>query len=170
MSYNKAILSILVLLAASRFIPHPPNFTPIISMAILSGVALKNLKHSILLILSAMFITDIFLGFHKNMFFVYTSLYLITVTSFKLSYKINFKNLLFYCLLSSICFFILTNFGVWFFGNLYVRNFAGLIECYTMAIPFFKNTIISTLLFSYSLFILDSFLKNKLKIFNKSFF
>ena len=138
MNYNKAIFSILVLLAASRFIPHPPNFTPIISMAILSGVALKNLKHSILLILSAMFITDIFLGFHKNMLFVYTSLYLITVTSFKLSYKINYKNLMFYCLLSSICFFILTNFGVWFWGNLYIKNLAGLIECYTMAIPFLK--------------------------------
>ena len=170
MNYYKAKLSIFVLLAVSRFIPHPPNFTPIISMAILSGFALKNFKHSILLILSTMFITDIFLGFHKNMLFVYSSLYLITAISFKFSHKLNFKNLILYCLLSSICFFIFTNFGVWFFGNLYEKNFSGLIECYIMAIPFFKNTIISTIIFSYSTFILDSFFKNKLKILNKSFF
>ena len=163
MTYLKFSLGIFFVLAASRFIPHPPNFTPIISMAILSGFVLKNLKHSILLILSAMIFTDIFLGFHKNMLFVYTSLYLITTVSFKFSHKINYKSLLFYCLLSAICFFILTNYGVWFFGNLYAKNFEGLIECYIMAIPFFKNTIISTIIFSYIAFILDSYFKKQIK-------
>ena len=161
MNYYKATLCIFFLLTVSRFIPHPPNFTPIISMAILSGFALKNFKHSILLILSTMFITDIFLGFHKNMLFVYFSLYLITAISFKFSHKLNFKNLVLYCLFSSICFFIFTNFGVWFFGNLYEKNFLGIIECYFMAIPFFKNTLISTIIFSYTAFTFDYLYKKQ---------
>ena len=130
-------------------------------MAILSTYFMKNLKLLYFLILSTMFITDIFLGFHKNMLFVYSSLYLITAISFKFSHKLNFKNLLLYCLFSSICFFIFTNFGVWFFGNLYEKNFSGLIECYFMAIPFFKNSLISTIIFSYTALTFDYLYKKQ---------
>jgi hypothetical protein len=162
MTYLKFSLGIFLILAASRFIPHPPNFTPIISMAILSAYFMKNLKHSVLLIISAMLITDIFLDFYKNMIFVYLSLIIITSFSFKLSSKINTKNLFLYCILSSLVFFILTNFGVWTLGNLYEKSFQGLIECYFMAIPFFKNTLISTIIFSYAAFALDYLYKKQI--------
>lgn len=162
MNYLKFSLGIFFVLAASRFIPHPPNFTPIISMAILSAYFMKNLKHSVLLIISAMLITDIFLDFYKNMIFVYLSLIIITSFSFKLSSKINTKNLFLYCIVSSLLFFILTNFGVWVLGNLYEKSFQGLIECYFMAIPFFKNTLISTIIFSYAAFTLDYLYKKQI--------
>ena len=162
MTYLKFSLGIFLILAASRFIPHPPNFTPIISMAILSAYFMKNLKHSVLLIISAMLITDIFLDFYKNIIFVYLSLIIITSFSFKLSSKINTKNLFLYCILSSLVFFILTNFGVWTLGNLYEKSFQGLIECYFMAIPFFKNTLISTIIFSYAAFALDYLYKKQI--------
>jgi hypothetical protein len=161
MNYLKFSLVIFFVLAASRFIPHPPNFTPIISMAILSAYFMKNLKHSILLILSTMLITDIFLGFYKDMFFIYISLFIITLISFKLSSKIDIKNLFLYCIFSSITFFVITNFGVWVLGDLYDNNLQGLIECYFMAIPFFKNTLISTIVFSYAAYTFDYFYKKQ---------
>ena len=131
-------------------------------MAILSSYFMKNLKHSIWLIISAMLITDIFLGFYNNMIFVYLSLIIISSFSFKLSSKINTKNLFLYCIVSSLIFFILTNFGVWVLGNLYEKSFQGLIECYFMAIPFFKNTLISTVIFSYGAFALDYLYKKQI--------
>ena len=50
-------------------------------------------------------------------------------------------------LVGACIFFIVTNFGVWVLGG-YSFNFEGLILCYTLAIPFFVNSIISTLIFS----------------------
>ena len=45
--------------------------------------------------------------------------------------------------MGSLLFFVISNFGVWFLGNLYTPDLNGLINCYILAIPFFKNTIIS---------------------------
>jgi hypothetical protein len=84
------------------------------------------------------------------MLFVYVSLFLIVLIFFKISKKMNYKNLFIFSFFGSVIFFLISNFGVWLVGNLYERNINGLIECYFMAIPFFKNTIISTLIFSYS--------------------
>jgi hypothetical protein len=108
-----------------------------------------------------MLITDIFLGFYKDMFFIYISLFIITLISFKLSSKIDIKNLFLYCIFSSITFFVITNFGVWVLGDLYDNNLQGLIECYFMAIPFFKNTLISTIVFSYAAYTFDYFYKKQ---------
>ena len=52
--------------------------------------------------------------------------------------------------LSSIIFFILTNLGVWYLG--YPRNIEGLIACFTLALPFFVNTILGDLFYSFILF------------------
>jgi hypothetical protein len=50
---------------------------------------------------------------------------------------------------TGIGFFLTSNFAVWAFGNIaYAKNLSGLIECYTKAIPFFRNGIISDVLFS----------------------
>ena len=84
---------------------------------------------------------------------------------FKISDKVNTKNLLIYSLLGSFIFFIFSNFGVWYFSTIYENNLNGLMNCYIMAIPFFKNTLISTILFSYSALFANSF-SNKLLLKN----
>ena len=69
---------------------------------------------------------------------------------------ISLKNLFIFIFLSSLVFFIISNFGVWALGSLgahgipYEKSLNGLIECYILAIPFFSNTFLSTLVFSYS--------------------
>lgn len=50
---------------------------------------------------------------------------------------------------TGVGFFLTSNFAVWAFGNIaYPKNLAGLIDCYTKAIPFFRNGIISDVVFS----------------------
>ena len=157
-------ISLILILAFARLIPHPPNFTPIIAVAIVSGYFFKNLNLSILTLLIAMLISDLFIGFYENMIFVYVSLLIITFTFYKISNKINFKNLFVYGFAGSLIFFIISNFGVWALGspgldNLpYEKSLAGLIECYIFAIPFFGNTFLSTLIFAYPAIFIYKFL------------
>ena len=148
-------ISLILILAFARLIPHPPNFTPIIAVAIVSGYFFKNINLSLLTLLVAMLISDLFIGFYENMIFVYVSLLLITLVFHKINKKINFKNLFIYGFAGSIVFFIISNFGVWVLGSpgvydvAYDKNLSGLIECYILAIPFFGNTFLSTLIFAY---------------------
>ena len=143
-------ISLILILALSRLMPHPDNFTPIIALAIMSSYFFRNVNFSYVVMLFSMLLADFFIGFYSYMLFVYISLFLIVLIFFKISKKMNYKNLFIFSFFGSVIFFLISNFGVWLVGNLYERNINGLIECYFMAIPFFKNTIISTLIFSYS--------------------
>jgi hypothetical protein len=50
---------------------------------------------------------------------------------------------------TGVGFYLASNFAVWAFGNIgYAHNLSGLIESYAKAIPFFKNGIISDVLFA----------------------
>ena len=106
-------VSLILLLAFSRFVPHPPNFTPIVAVAIMSGYFFKNIKLSFVVLLIAMLLVDVFIGFYKHMLFVYLSLFLIAFVFFKISDKINFKNLFVFGFLGSLLFYLVSNFGVW---------------------------------------------------------
>jgi len=143
-------IGLILILALSRLIPHPDNFTPIIALAIMSSYFFRSVNFSYTIMLFSMLLADFFIGFYSHMLFVYLSLFLIVLIFFKISKKINYKNLFIFSFFGSVIFFLISNFGVWLVGNLYERNINGLIECYFMAIPFFKNTITSTLIFSYS--------------------
>ena len=171
-------ISLILLLAFSRLLPHPPNFTPIIAVAIMSGYFFKNIKFSFVVLLIAMLLVDVFLGFYKHMLFVYLSLFLIVFVFFKISYKINFKNLFIFGFLGSLIFYLVSNFGVWASGVLspvtnlpYEKNLNGLISCYFLAIPFFKNTLFSTIVFSYAAYLANYFYGRlgQKKIVEKSF-
>ena len=148
-------ISLILILALARLIPHPPNFTPIIAVAIMSGYFFKNINLSLGTLLIAMLISDLFIGFYENVIFVYASLLLITFIFHKVSKKINFKNLFIFGFSGSLIFFIVSNFGVWVLGSpgvndiAYEKSLSGLIECYILAIPFFGNTFLSTIIFSY---------------------
>ena len=155
-------ISLILILVFARVMPHPPNFTPIIAVGIMSGYLFKNIYLSLTTVLVSMLLADAFIGFYEHMFFVYLSLLLIAIVFYKISKKINYKNLFIFSFFGSVFFFIISNFGLWIIGNLYERNMAGLIECYFMAIPFFKNTLISTLIFSYAAFLASYFYNKKL--------
>ena len=154
-------LSLILILAFSRLIPHPPNFTPIIAAAAMSGYLFKNIYISSFILFLSMFVSDLIIGFYSNYFLVYFSLILIVFIFSKSNQTINSKNLFLYAIFSSLIFFIITNFGVWAFGGLYEKNLTGLISCYLLAIPFFTNTILSTIFYSYTAFFLYNLIKKK---------
>ena len=162
-------VGLVLILILSRLIPHPPNFTPIVAVAIMSGYLFKNIYLSFATLLVSMLVADAFIGFYENIFFVYLSLLFLVYIFYKLGRKINLKNLFLYSFTGSILFFIITNFGVWLLGSPgldnvpYEKNLQGLIKCYILAIPFIKNTVLSTLIFSHSVLLVNS-LKNKISI------
>ena len=155
-------IGLILILTFSRLIPHPPNFTPIIAMAIMSGYFFRNIYLSLFVMLFSMLLADVFIGFYYNMIFVYLTLFLITFIFFNISNKINSKNLLICSLTGSLVFFIFSNFGVWVLGSLYEKSLTGLVECYILAIPFFLNTLLSTIFFSYSSFIFFKIFEKKI--------
>jgi len=149
---NKKLIipfSVLALLVASRLIPHPPNFTPVIAIAVMCSYFFKNKYISLSVLFLSMFLSDVFIGFYQNMYVVYLSLLLIVYFFSIVKNKITSKNLFIFCFIGSLIFFLVSNFGVWAFGGMYEKNFDGLIYCYFLAIPFFTNTFLSTVFFSY---------------------
>ena len=144
-------LFFVVFLIIARLLPHPPNFSPIIASAIVAPILLKNRYYGFIVPLSALFISDVIIGFHIYQLVIYLILFTISLISPLKKYsKIN---LILYSIGSSIWFFIITNFAVWLAWDYYPKNFEGLMNCYILAIPFFTNTLISSIFFI-SLFII----------------
>ena len=143
MHYLKIAIGVLIALSASRFIPHPPNFTSLLALSFYIP-AIFGIRFIPIVIL-ALFFTDLIIGFHSTMFFTIGSVALIGLIS-----KIFNKSILlrlFGALMGAVIFFILTNFGVWASGS-YGYTLNGFISCYLLAIPFFGYSIISTIIFS----------------------
>tara|TARA_B100000965_G_scaffold397821_1_gene414947 strand:+ start:2013 stop:2531 length:519 start_codon:yes stop_codon:yes gene_type:complete len=156
-------LILIFILAFSRIIPHPPNFTPILGMAVFAGATFDRKIFSFLIPLIAMALSDLFLGFHSSIIIVYLAIcvnvligvYLINISYFKIIGALT---------LGSITFFIITNFSVWALSGMYAYSLEGLFTCYTMALPFFQNTIFSTILYGLGAFIIFD-LSNKYLVF-----
>ena len=143
MQYLKISIGIFLALAASRFIPHPPNFTSLLALSFYVP-ALLGTRYIPALIVCFM-ITDFFIGFHSVTLFTWGSVFVIGILSkFFLSSMITRIS---GALLGACLFFIITNFGVWSLGT-YGYSASGLILCYTLAIPFFSYSVISTIIFS----------------------
>ena len=143
MNYIKISLGIFIALAASRFIPHPPNFTSLLALSFYIP-ALLGIRYLPALIISFA-ITDLFIGFHGTTLFTWGSVLFIGFLS-----KYFIKNIISRitgALIGACMFFVITNFGVWSIG-MYGYTIDGLITCYILAIPFFAYSLISTFIFS----------------------
>ena len=143
MSYIKISFGIFIALAASRFVPHPPKFTSLLALSFYVP-AILGLKFLPALVISFV-ITDMYIGFHELVFFTWGSIIFIALIS--KFFEQNLKKRMFGCLIGVLIFFILTNFGVWSMGS-YGYSLTGLITCYTLALPFLGNTLVSTLIFA----------------------
>lgn len=161
---NKLIIPAIIIFAAfTRLMPHPPNFTPIIAMGLFGGAYLKDKRWAILLPVIAMLLADFFLGFHGTMLWVYGSLILITIMGTLLKNRTTLINCTAATLGGSLLFFLLTNFGVWITSGFYPKSAAGLLNCYSMALPFFGNTLAGSVFYSAIMFFGYEWLKNILQ-------
>jgi len=143
------VLGAMILAAAfSRLIPHPPNFTAIGAIALFGGAYFSKKYMAFLVPLTAMLLSDLIIGFHQGMYAVYISFAFIVMIGMLLRDNKKIGSIFLASLSASVLFFVITNFAQWVTDPFYAKTGAGLIQCYTMAIPFFQNTIIGDLCFS----------------------
>lgn len=134
----------LVLIVASmRLIPHPPNFVPIAAIALFAGVYFSK-RTALLLPIAAMVISDIFIGYYEIslMVVVYGSFLLYVLLGFWLKKNKKWYTIGGSTILGAVLFFLITNFAVWILTPWYAKTLSGLIQCYFMALPFFRNTLL----------------------------
>ena len=161
MNYLKFSIGIFIALAASRFVPHPPNFTSLLALSFYIP-ALLGVRFLPALIASFL-ITDLFIGLHSVMLFTWGSVILIgLISKFFLS---SMFTRISGALLGSIIFYLITNFGVWINGYHGTMQI-GIIENYIIALPFFGNTLISTIIYSVLIETIYYFYKTNKKIRN----
>ena len=131
-----------------RLLPHPPNFAPIAAIALFGGVYFSR-KIALILPIVAMAISDIFIGDYepKLMASVYGSFLLCVILGFWLKKHKKWYTVGGSVLSCSVLFFLITNFAVWDFTPWYAKTISGLIQCYLMALPFFKNTLLGDLFY-----------------------
>lgn len=151
------ILLFVVFAVLFRVIPHPPNFVPITALALFGASTFKNKWIGLTIPLLAMAVSDLFLGFYSISVYVYLSFFAISLLG-RYWKQIGIKNVF----LSSLLFFIVTNFGVWLMG--YPKTLEGFIMCYTLAVPFFGYSLMGDLFFYYVLKYSFSYTESKLKL------
>ena len=160
------LVAIIVLAALSRFLPHPFNFTPIAAIALFGGAYFTNRWQAIILPMAAMLLSDTILeittgwGFHSGMIIVYVAFALVSVLGMVLLKNVNPARIIAASLISSLVFFLITNFAFFYpesaiadqnLGS-YPHNFSGIIASYTAGLPFLKNQVLGDLFFSGVLF------------------
>ena len=143
MNHLKIFFGIFIVLSASRFIPHPPNFTSLLALSFYVP-ALLGRKYLPALLISFI-ITDLIIGYHNSTHWTWGSVFIIGLMSQYFSKKFIYR--IFGALTGAVIFFLITNFGVWTTG-MYGYSFDGIKTCFILAIPFFTYSLISTIVFS----------------------
>jgi hypothetical protein len=163
-------IGLIFIAAISRLFPILPNFQPVTALALFAGaIFFADRKFGILIPVSAMIFSDILLhffsqsligyyvGFHESMIAVYLSLALISLYGMKFTRKNKLSSVFLGSISGALIFFIITNFSSWLLSpdinNLpYSKDFVGFIRCYTEALPFFRNTLLSSIIYSFVIF------------------
>ncbi len=143
----KTIAIIILLAALSRLLPHPDNFTPLAALAFLAGRELKSWILAISIPFGAMLLSDYFLGLDTLSPVVYFS-FLISIFFGRVMMNKSFGTTTLLVGANSIVFFVLTNFAVWLWSGMYPLTSAGLMTCFTMAIPFYHWSLAGDLFYS----------------------
>lgn len=169
----KAHAGILVLIvfvvALSRLLPYVLgiqetfNFSPLAAIALFGGAYFAQRSSALVFPLLALWLSNLLLDnlflsqyYEGFVFFANWEVYLAIAAVVGLAMlvlkKVTVTRVIGASLLASLTFFVLTNFVVWASSGLYAKTFSGLVECYTMAIPFFRNTLLGDLVFTAVLF------------------
>lgn len=144
---------IFIIISFSRFIPHSPNFNIILALSFYVPAILG--QRYILIILISYIFSDIVIGIHETIYWTWSSILIINLLALKL--KETFSYRIIGSIVSAVIFFVITNFGFWTTGA-YGLTLEGLITSYFMGIPFFANSLMSTIFFA---FIFENIIKIK---------
>lgn len=150
---------LVVVAAASRVVPHPWNFTPMLAVALFAGARIERSWLATLGVLACLALGDIMLGAfpYAGMIWVYASMILVVLLGRLLRTRTGVLATLVTALGAGALFFVLTNFAVFAGSNLYPHTLDGLGQCYVAALPFYRNQIVGDLVFTGALFGLHAF-------------
>jgi len=152
---TKLIISavLICLGVACRLLPHAWNFTPIAGIALFAGVYLGR-NYAIILPVLAMVIGDLFIGFYELqlMLIVYGCYMTIGLIGVLIKKHKSLETVMAGSIIASVIFFLATNWAVWQFSPWYAKSLAGLMQCYALALPFFRNTLLGNLFYTSVLF------------------
>lgn len=173
-----ALMLMILAVALTRLIPHPPNFSPVEAMALFGGAYFAKRSWAIVLPLIALFISDLALGLmmggvyfeyfvSASFLMIYATIALLSILGFGLRGKITIARVASFSVISSLIFFLVTNFGVWLGSTMYPQTFAGLLAAYTAGLPFLQNGLLGTLFYAAMLFGSFELLKQRLPALNQ---
>jgi hypothetical protein len=147
------IVSLILLGVVCRLLPHLANFTPIGAIALFAGFYWRG-KWQLIVLLLIMLISDSIIGFYsiRVMVAVYVCIAFNAYLGRLIKPEKITSRIIPIALIGSSIFFIVTNFAVWSFSGWYPHTIPGLLNCYYLALPFFRNTIAGDLLYSSILF------------------
>ncbi len=146
------LVAIIISVALFRYLPHPPNVSPIAAMALFAGASFSDKRAAFLVPFAALFAGDLLIGLHDTMVFVYFAFGLTVLAGFALRNTRRVSVIAASVVGTSVVFFLLTNLGVWLTSALYPMTLQGLSQAYAAGIPFFQNTLLGNLFFSALLF------------------
>ncbi len=155
------VVLLILVVAALRVLPHPPNFSPVSALALFGGAyfarpLLKSFWGRLLLALGlplvSLFLSDLVLGFHGQMTSVYASFVLVSLLGFLTLEKRTPLRIGASAVSGSLIFYAITNLTVWAEGELYARTFSGLMASYVAGLPFLENSLVGDLFFSTVIF------------------
>jgi len=160
------ITALIAVAAVARFFTPVPNFTPIAAIALFGAAYFSKKSVAFLIPIAALAITNIWLGVFDliTMVAVYVSFILAGVIGLWIGKKVSITRVIGGALLSSVVFFTITNFASWIWlGGIgfYPMTMEGLTACYVAALPFFRNEVLGTLVYSGVLFGAFEFAKQR---------
>lgn len=137
-----------------RMMPHEPNVAPIAACALFGGFLLRGSALAAAPVLLGMYLTDLFIGGYdaRIMAVVYGALCMPMLAGRFLSRQPGIATIGLAAVGGSVLFFASSNFAVWIFSGLYPQTAAGLSECFSAALPFFRYTLIGDLSWNAALF------------------
>ncbi len=134
---------LIVLGIIARLVPHAWNFTPIGALGLFAGANCRP-RVAWLVPLSALLVADLILGFYNpiTMAFVYVGFLAgPLIGRWLIAPRRSVRRIGSAVLMSSTVFFVVSNLGVWL-GGFYPLTLSGLVECYTLALPFYGAILV----------------------------
>ena len=147
-----ALSLIIFAVAIFRLLPHPPNVSPVAAMALFGGAYFTDKRVAFLVPFLALLLSDLILGLHDTMIFVYAGFGLTVMIGFWIGQSMNVRRIVAAVIGTSLLFFMITNLGAWMTSGLYPMTANGLLQAYAAGIPFFQNSLLGNAVFTAFLF------------------
>jgi hypothetical protein len=129
-----------------RLVPHPYNFIPVGALALFCGTYVRS-KWAVLIPVAVMVLSDSLIGWHNLVLFTWGCYLVSGMIGWWVRQRKNVGRIVAGTLAGSVLFYLVTNLAVWAFTPLYSKTLAGLVQCYVMAMPFFRNTFLGDLFY-----------------------